>query len=140
MVNSAIFSAGGRRYGFFSLRTRRKWADVSIAPHHDCRAVPGGRDTLARILAEYMRTSLGQTVIIENVSGAGGSVGVGRVARAAPDGYTVCIGHWQTHVLNGASYQLPYDVVRDFEPVSLLADTLDCCEKDFPGKGSEGIH
>jgi len=62
-------------------------------------------------------------VIIENVSGAGGSIGVGRVARAAPDGYTVSIGHWGTHVLNGASYQLQYDVEQDFEPVSLLADT-----------------
>ena len=83
----------------------------------------GPTDTLARILAEHMRISLGQPVIIENVSGAGGSIGVGRVARAAPDGYTVSIGHWQTHVLNGASYQLQYDVVKDFEPVSLLADT-----------------
>ena len=83
----------------------------------------GPTDTLARILAEHVRVSLGQPVIIENVSGADGSIGVGRVARAAPDGYTVSIGHWQTHVLNGASYQLPYDVVNDFEPVSLLADT-----------------
>jgi tripartite-type tricarboxylate transporter receptor subunit TctC len=83
----------------------------------------GPTDTLARILAEHMRTLLGQSVIIENVSGAGGSIGVGRVARAAPDGYTVSIGHWSTHVLNGASYQLQYDVVQDFEPVSLLANT-----------------
>jgi tripartite-type tricarboxylate transporter receptor subunit TctC len=83
----------------------------------------GPTDTLTRILAEHVRISLDQPVIIENVSGAGGSIGVGRVARAAPDGYTVSIGHWATHVLNGASYQLQYDVVNDFEPVSLLADT-----------------
>jgi tripartite-type tricarboxylate transporter receptor subunit TctC len=83
----------------------------------------GPTDTLARILSEHMRISLGQSVIIENVSGAGGSIGVGRAARSAPDGYTVSIGHWQTHVLNGASYKLQYDVVKDFEPVSLLADT-----------------
>jgi tripartite-type tricarboxylate transporter receptor subunit TctC len=83
----------------------------------------GPMDTLARILAEHMRRSLGQPVIIENLSGASGSIGVGRVARAAPDGHTVSIGHWGTHVVNGASYQLPYDVVKDFEPVSLLADT-----------------
>src|SRR5262245_59518364 len=83
----------------------------------------GPTDTLARILAEHLRTSLDQPVIIENVSGTGGSIGVGRVARAAPDGYTASIGHWQTHVLNGASYRLQYDVVKDFEPVSLLADT-----------------
>jgi len=83
----------------------------------------GPTDALTRILVEHMRTSLRQPVIIENVSGAGGSIGVGRVARAAPDGYTVSIGHWRTHVLNGASYQLQYDVVQDFEPVSLLTDT-----------------
>ena len=83
----------------------------------------GPTDTLARILTDHMRASLGQSVIIENVSGGGGSVGVGRVARAAPDGYTVSIGHWATHVVNGATLNLPYDVLNDFEPVSLLADT-----------------
>lgn len=83
----------------------------------------GPTDTLARILTEHMRASLDQSVIIENVSGAGGSIGVGRVARAVPDGYTVSIGHWQTHVLNSVAYKLQYDVVKDFDPVSLLADT-----------------
>jgi tripartite-type tricarboxylate transporter receptor subunit TctC len=94
----------------------------------------GPTDTLARILADQMRATLGQSVIIENVSGAGGSIGVGRVARAAPDGYTVSIGHWQTHVLNGAAYQLQYDVVNDFEPVTLLADTPQwiVARKTFP--------
>jgi tripartite-type tricarboxylate transporter receptor subunit TctC len=83
-----------------------------------------------------VRISLGQPVIIENVTGGGGSIGVGRVARAAPDGYTVSIGHWQTRVLNGASYHLPYDVVKDFEPVSLLADTPQwiVARKDLPAK------
>src|SRR5262245_11812758 len=83
----------------------------------------GPTDALARILAEHMRTSLGQPMIIENVPGAGGSIGVGLVARAAPDGYTASVGHWGTHVINGAGYPLQYDVVKDFEPVSLLADT-----------------
>jgi tripartite-type tricarboxylate transporter receptor subunit TctC len=83
----------------------------------------GPTDTLARILADHMTTSLAQSVIIENVSGAAGSIGVGRVARAAADGYTVSIGHWSTHVVNGATMSLPYDVLTDFEPVSLLADT-----------------
>jgi tripartite-type tricarboxylate transporter receptor subunit TctC len=64
---------------------------------------------------------LGQPVITENITGAGGSIGVGRVARAAPDGYTLCLGIWPTHVLNGAIYSLPYDVVNDFEPVALVA-------------------
>jgi tripartite-type tricarboxylate transporter receptor subunit TctC len=67
-----------------------------------------------------MKTSLGQSVVIENVGGAGGSIGVGRVARAAPDGYTLVAGIWNTHVANGALYGLTYDVVKDFEPLSLL--------------------
>src|SRR5262245_22516419 len=74
----------------------------------------GPTDTLARILAERMRGPLGQSVIIENPTGAGGTIGTGRVARAAPDGYMVILGHWQTHVVNGATYSLQYDVVKDF--------------------------
>ena len=83
----------------------------------------GPSDTLGRILAESMRGFLGQPVVIENVSGAGGAIGVGRVARAAGDGYTLSLGHVQTHVINAATQTLQYDVVKDFEPVSLLADT-----------------
>src|SRR4051812_8531861 len=67
-------------------------------------AAGGPTDTIGRIIAERVRASLGQTVIIENVTGANGSIGVGRVARAAPDGYTLGIGHWATHVINGAIY------------------------------------
>ena len=67
-----------------------------------------------------MKVSLGQPVIVENVTGAGGSIGVGRVAHAAPDGYTIGIGNLSTHVINGATYALDYDIVRDFAPVSLL--------------------
>jgi tripartite-type tricarboxylate transporter receptor subunit TctC len=87
--------------------------------------VPAGgpTDTIARVLAERMRASLGQVIVIENASGAaGGSISVGRAARAAADGYTVIIGHWQTHVANGAVYPLQYDVLNDFEPISLIAD------------------
>ena len=84
-------------------------------------AAGGPTDTIARIMGERMRATLGQTVIIENVTGAAGSIGVGRVARATPDGYTISIGHWSTHVVNSAIYQLPYDVLNDFEPVSLIA-------------------
>jgi tripartite-type tricarboxylate transporter receptor subunit TctC len=80
----------------------------------------GPLDTVARIVTERMRISLKQTIVIENVSGASGSIGVGRVARAAPDGYTVCVGNWPTHVVNGAMFNLPYDLVADFEPVALL--------------------
>src|SRR5262245_3377678 len=84
-------------------------------------AAGGPGDTLTRILAERMRVSLGQTVIIENVTGAGGTIGVGRVARAAPDGHTLSFGFLGTHVLNGAVYTLQYDVLKDFEPIALLA-------------------
>jgi len=81
----------------------------------------GPTDAIGRIMAERMRVSLGQTVVIENVSGAGGSIGVGRVARAAPDGYTIGIGHWTHYVLNGAIYSLPYDLLKDFAPVAMIA-------------------
>ncbi len=83
----------------------------------------GPTDTIARILAERMQAVLGQSVIVENISGAGGSIGVGRVAHAPPDGYTVSIGHVQTAVFNPAIMKLDYDVVNDLTPVSLIADT-----------------
>jgi len=81
----------------------------------------GPTDTIARIMAERMGKALGQTVVVENTTGAAGSIGVGRVARAAPDGYMLSIGHWSTHVVNGAVYQLSYDVLKDFEPVAMIA-------------------
>jgi tripartite-type tricarboxylate transporter receptor subunit TctC len=84
-------------------------------------AAGGPTDTIARIVSERMRASLGQTVIIENVTGADGAIGVGRVSRATPDGYMLSIGQWNTHVLNGAAYTLPYDLLRDFVPVALIA-------------------
>jgi tripartite-type tricarboxylate transporter receptor subunit TctC len=82
----------------------------------------GSVDAVGRIVAEGMRVSLGQTVVVENVAGAAGSIGVGRVARSAADGYTLSMGQWGTHVANGAIYALPYDVLRDFEPLALLAE------------------
>ena len=83
-------------------------------------AAGGPVDTVARILSEPMRATLGQSIIVENVTGAAGSIGVGRVARAAPYGYTLSIAHWSTHVVNGAIYPLPYDLLRDLEPIVLL--------------------
>src|SRR5215470_2554 len=83
----------------------------------------GPTDTLARVLAERMRASLGKPLTIENVAGAGGTIGVGRVARALPDGYTISMGISSTHVVNAAIYTLQYDVVKDFEPIALLANT-----------------
>jgi tripartite-type tricarboxylate transporter receptor subunit TctC len=82
---------------------------------------PGGPvDAIGRIVAEGMRASLGQPVIVENVGGASGSLGTGQIARATPDGYTVGVGNSVTHVINGAVYPLNYDVLTDFEPVSPL--------------------
>jgi tripartite-type tricarboxylate transporter receptor subunit TctC len=81
---------------------------------------PGGStDVVARIMAERMRLLLGQPVIIENVGGAGGSIAVGRLARAAPDGYTIDIGQWDTHV-GSIIYPLNYDLQKDFEPIGLM--------------------
>src|SRR5258706_4531720 len=82
----------------------------------------GPTDALARILANRMKEALGQSVVVENPTGAAGTIGTGRVARAVPDGYTLILGHWQTHVVNGATYTLPFDAVQDFEPISLVAD------------------
>src|ERR1700720_4889434 len=82
----------------------------------------GPTDALGRVLAEGMRSALGQSVIVENLTGAAGTVGAGHVARALPDGYPLILGHWQTHVVNGATFALQFDVVNDFEPVSLIAD------------------
>ncbi|MPZ40641.1 MAG: tripartite tricarboxylate transporter substrate binding protein BugD [Rhizobiales bacterium] len=80
----------------------------------------GPSDALARIMGDRMKASLGQSFVVENVTGAAGSIGVGRAVRAAPDGYTISFGHLGTHVANGAIYSLPYDLLTDLEPVVLL--------------------
>jgi tripartite-type tricarboxylate transporter receptor subunit TctC len=101
----------------------------------------GALDTNARLVAEGMRAALGQPVVIENVTGASGSIGTGRVARAAPDGYTLIYGANVTHVLNGAVYNLNYDVVADFEPVALIGWTpwLIVGKKDLPASDLKGL-
>ncbi len=96
---------------------------------------PGGvADPIARILADHLTVTLGQPVVVENVTGAGGSIGVARAARAAPDGYTVSIGNWLSHVGASAVYPVQYDVLNDFEAVSLLTNSpiLITARKDFP--------
>jgi tripartite-type tricarboxylate transporter receptor subunit TctC len=102
---------------------------------------PGGStDTTARILGERMRGPLGQTVVIENVGGAGGSIGVGRVARAAPDGYTIDIGQWDTHV-GSIIYPLAYDLQKDFAPIGLISVNaqLMIARKGFPADDLKGL-
>jgi tripartite-type tricarboxylate transporter receptor subunit TctC len=104
---------------------------------------PAGGSTgiLARILADPLRAALGQSIIVENVGGAGGSIGVGRVARAAPDGYTLSLSHIQTHVINGATLKLNYDIVKDFQPVALIADTpqMITTRANFPADDLKGL-
>jgi tripartite-type tricarboxylate transporter receptor subunit TctC len=84
-------------------------------------AAGGVTDIVARVVGERMRASLGQPVIVENVTGAGGTIGVTRLFRSAPDGYTLIVGQWSSHVGAGAMYQLPFDYLTDFEPVSLIS-------------------
>jgi tripartite-type tricarboxylate transporter receptor subunit TctC len=99
-------------------------------------AAGGPSDAMARMLAERMKHTLGQAVLIENVTGAGGSIGVGRAAHAAPDGYTISYGHLGTHVCNGAIYKLSYDLVDDLEPVALLPSNpmIIVSRNDVPAK------
>jgi tripartite-type tricarboxylate transporter receptor subunit TctC len=99
-------------------------------------AVGGGIDAVARIMTERMRVSLAQPVIIENVTGADGSVATGRAARARPDGYTIVLSSTSAHVLNGAFYSLPYDLMNDFAPIAPLLNTTPIIvgRKTFPAK------
>ena len=102
---------------------------------------PGGStDTAARLIAERMRPVLGQAVIIENVGGAGGGIGVARLARAAPDGYTIDIGQWDTHV-GGIIYPLTYDLQKDFVPIGLMSvnPQLMIARKGFPADDLKGL-
>lgn len=103
---------------------------------------PGGAaDAIGRIVAERMQGLLGQSVVIENVTGGGGSIGAGRVARAANDGYTLCVGTSGSHVVNGATMALPYDVVGDFSPVALLSTQpmMIVSRKDLPANDLKGL-
>jgi tripartite-type tricarboxylate transporter receptor subunit TctC len=84
-------------------------------------SVGGSTDVIGRLVAEGMRKALNQTIVAENVTGAGGTIGVGRAARATPDGYTVLIGQWGTNVATGAIYNLKFDLLKDLEPVGLIA-------------------
>jgi tripartite-type tricarboxylate transporter receptor subunit TctC len=99
-------------------------------------AAGGPVDAVARILSVPMSQALGQAVLVDYTVGAAGTIGVGRVARAAPDGYTLSIGHWATHVINAAIYPLQYDVLRDLEPVGMICANplLIVTRASFPAK------
>ncbi len=99
-------------------------------------------DILARLLAEHMRNAFGgQTIIVENVTGASGSIAAGHLAHAANDGYTLGLGSWGTHVLNGALLPIRYDVVKDFQPISLLTrqSSIIVARKDMPANDLRGL-
>jgi len=124
-------------------------ARVAMAQSYPSRPItivvpfpPGGpTDLLGRMAGERMRASFGQPVVIENVIGANGSLGVGRVARAAPDGYTLVVGLWNTHVSNPAIYPLSYDVQNDFEPIALLSSlpSMIVARKTMPVDDLKGL-
>ncbi len=101
----------------------------------------GPTDTLARIMAESTKKSLGQPVVVENVTGASGAIAGARVARAAPDGYTIGIGSWSTHVVDPAVNAVPYDVLRDFEPVAMIASNpqLIVAKSTLPAKDAKEL-
>ena len=101
----------------------------------------GPTDALARIVAERMRATLGQVVIVENVTGASGTIGMTRAVRAAADGYTIVLGNWPSFVVASATYPLPYDVQTDFEPVALLPNNpyVIVSKKDVPAKDLKGL-
>jgi tripartite-type tricarboxylate transporter receptor subunit TctC len=105
-------------------------------------AAGGPNDTIGRIMAERMRAPLGQPVIIENLVGANGTIGVGRAARAAPDGYTPSMGGFNSHVVNGPVYALNYDTLRDFDPVALISSSgggLIVARKTLPANDLKGL-
>ena len=104
-------------------------------------AAGGATDTIGRVMAERMKSSLGQPVIVENVTGAGGTIAVGRVARAAPDGYTLGLGHNGSHVVTGATYALQYDLLNDFVPVALISTypSVLVAKKTMPANDLKGL-
>jgi len=101
----------------------------------------GPTDAIARVLSERMTANLGGTVLVDNVAGAGGSIGVGKVARATPDGYTLGIGQWSHYVLNGATYALQYDLLADFAPISMIVTgpLLLVSRKDLPASDLKSL-
>jgi tripartite-type tricarboxylate transporter receptor subunit TctC len=124
-------------------------ASVAAAQDYPARAITmivpfpagGATDTLGRYLAEQMRAILGQPVIIENIGGAAGSIGVGRAVRSAPDGYTLSIGTSTTHMLTGGLYALPFDLLTDLEPIIQIGSEplLIVGRKDFPADDLKGL-
>jgi tripartite-type tricarboxylate transporter receptor subunit TctC len=125
------------------------WGGLAVAQDYPARPITmivpfpagGATDTVARLLGERLRAILGQPVIIENVGGAAGSIGVGRAVRAAPDGYTLSIGTSTTHMLTGGLYKLPFDLLTDLDPIILIGSEplLIVGKKSFPADDLKGL-
>src|SRR5215510_4866882 len=129
-----------------ALPAMSRFAGAQAFPTHPITMVvpfPAGgpADLIARILADRMRAPLGQPLIVENVSGAGGTIGVARVARAAPDGYTLGIGQLNSHVFSTATYSVHYDLLKDFEPVALLTTNPQMIvgKRDLPARNMKEL-
>jgi tripartite-type tricarboxylate transporter receptor subunit TctC len=133
-VGAAAFPAVSRFAWAQAYPSRPITVVVPVAPG-------GATDVIARMMAERMRSSLGQPVIVENVTGAGGTIAVGRVARAAPDGYTLSLGNNASHIQTGAIYAVNYDLLNDFEPVALLSigPLVLVARKTFPANDLKGL-
>jgi tripartite-type tricarboxylate transporter receptor subunit TctC len=104
-------------------------------------AAGGAVDTMVRTMLDSLRASLGQPILVENMGGAGGTTGVNRVAKASPDGYTISVGTWGTHVVNAFVYSPPYDLGKDFEPVALLPSVPHwfIARKNLPPEDMKGL-
>ena len=145
---AALTAAGSVPAAFAANETRAQHLQFAQAQPYPSRSItlvvpfpPGGStDVAARILAERMRAPLGQPVIIENVGGAGGSIALARVARAAPDGYTIDIGQWDTHV-GAIIYPITFDLQKDFAPIGALSinPQLMIARKGFPADDLRGL-
>ena len=123
---------------------KRPGTNLSVAADHCVVGLPAGvgTDAVGRTIAEHMKTSLGQPVVFENATGAGGTIGTARAMRAAPDGYTLSLGNLGTHVVSPATYpNIQYHPLNDFEPVALLGTTrvLARCQKCIAAEGPDGI-
>jgi tripartite-type tricarboxylate transporter receptor subunit TctC len=137
LISAVAFAAGLASIGSATAQVY-PWRPITIVVTY---AAGGATDTIGRVMAERMKGSLGQPVIVEDVTGAGGTIAVGRVARAAPDGYTLSIGQNGSHVVTGATYALPYDLLNDFEPVALLSTGpfLLVARKTMPANDLKGL-
>jgi tripartite-type tricarboxylate transporter receptor subunit TctC len=136
-ISAAVLAASIGTFGSATAQVYPSRPITMIVPF----AAGGATHTLGHIISERMRASLGQAIIIENVPGAGATLGVSRAVRAAPDGYALSIGNWTSHVGSGALYPIPYDLLKDFQPVSLLtfAPMIIVGRKALPAKDAKEL-